>query len=192
MTQAPGIMQLSCLPGTGTMLVDFASFGHPNLGSSSGQTINCAAFKESSTGCDAGPEVLARVKALCDGKQSCRINTTDPIFSLPLPNTPGCNDKNATNPLQLAVRSTGCTLGTGGGQRAWFREALAGFLLTRGDHWWMGFGWIATHSPIYYPEWDVDYGVPLGPMTVKGSVATRKWTKISVSLNLDTMEADFV
>ena len=193
-TLAPGVMQLSCLPGTGTMSVDFASLGRPSVGSSrspSGPSINCAAFKTSSTGCDAGPAVLARIKSLCDGKQSCRINTTDPIFAMLPPNTPGCNNGNATDPLQLAVRATGCARGTGGGERAWFREALAGFLLTRGDHWWMGFGWIATNSPIYYPEWDVDYGVPLGPMTVEGNVATRQWTKISVRLNLDTMEADF-
>ena len=194
-TLAPGVMQLSCLPGTGTMTVDFASFGQPNVGShrspssgsSSGRSINCAAFKRS--GCDAGPAVLARVKSLCDGKQSCRLNTTDRIFTMLPPTTPGCS---TGTPLQLAVRATGCAQGTGGGERAWVREALAGFLLTRGDHWWMGFGWIATNNPIWFPEWDVEYGVPLGPMIIEGSVATRKWSNISVSLDMETMQADFI
>jgi len=183
------VLQLSCLPGTGTMTVDFASFGRPKIGPGIGPGIgpaDCTEFKVSSTGCDAGPAVLARMKALCDGKQSCRVNTTDPVF-LPPPASPGCSSVDAKNPLMLAVRATGCAQGTGGGGNVWIRESLAGFLLTRGEHSWFGFGWI-YRNPL---EWDVDYGVPLGPMTIEGNVASRKWTKISVALDLDTFEASF-
>ena len=91
----------------------------------------------------------------------------------------------------LAVRATGCAQGTGGGGAAWFRESLAGFLLTRGPHSWMGFSWIATHPLVWHPEWDVDYGEPLGPMTIRDGVATRKWSKISTSLDLETFDATF-
>ena len=134
----PAVLQLSCLPGTGTMTVDFASLGRPemgNQGSPEAPSVTCAAFK--TTRCDAGPSVLARLKALCDGKQSCRLYTNDSIFSLPMPaNVPGCSASNASDPPQLsslvlAVRAAGCAQGTGGGGNAWFRETLAGFLLTR-------------------------------------------------------------
>ena len=67
----------------------------------------------------------------------------------------------------------------------------AGFLLTRGDHSWFGFGWIYLNPLVWYPEWDVDYGVPLGPMTIVGNVASRNWTKISVALDLESLEATF-
>ena len=193
----PGVLQLSCLPGTGTMTVDFASFGRPKIGPGAGgdpaaPTADCAEFEASGTGCDAGPAVLARMKALCDGRQSCRVNTTDPVFTtLPPSTSPGCSSVDAKNPLLLAVRATGCAQGTGGGGNVWFRESLAGFLLTRGDHSWFGFGWIYRHPLVWYPEWDVDYGVPLGPMTIDGNVASRKWTKISVALDLNTFEATF-
>jgi len=191
-------LQLSCLPGTGTMTVDFASLGRPETGgqgSPEAPSATCAAFQ--TTRCDAGPTVLARLKALCDGKQSCRIYTNDSIFSLPMPNgVPGCSASNASDPpelsgLVLAVRATGCAQGTGGGGNAWFRESLAGFLLTRGPHSWMGFSWIATHPLVWYPEWDVDFGEPLGPMTTTNGVATRQWSKISTSLNLSSFDATF-
>jgi hypothetical protein len=91
----------------------------------------------------------------------------------------------------LAVRATGCAQGTGGGGNAWMRETLAGFLLTRGPHSWMGFSLIATHPLVWYPEWDVDYGEPLGPMAIHNGIATRQWSKISVSLDLATLDATF-
>ena len=195
-TWVPGIMQLSCLPGSGTMTVDFASFGDPDIGSNGSfvrgrePTADYAAFQR--TDCDARPAVLTRLKELCDGKQSCMINTTDPVFHpASMPAVPRCNNDDAGDPIMLAVRATGCALGTGGGGNIWFRESLTAFLLTRGDHAWFGFGWIATQPLVWYPEWDVDYGVPLGPMTIDGNVASQNWTKISVALDLESFEATF-
>ena len=183
-TLMPQIVQLSCLPGTGNLTVDFASFGLPIVSKSNGSTSwlhpDCAAFAVNPA-CDAGPAVLIRLKQLCDGQQTCRVNTSDAIFQM-LPSgkhAVGCNA-----PLRLAVRATGCRLGTGGGERAWFRESLAGFLLTRGPHSWMGHGWIAYSQPTWYPEWSLDYGTPTGPIQFSQDLAYREWSKMRVELDV--------
>ena len=245
---APGAMiELSCIPGTGTIRVDFASFGLPVVNStgrfirpdganqnaywedtstqpatayevvannectlctyreprcpvtpvsssymrslavadqpfSCGVLHHCSAFAVN-TSCDGGHAVLARVKALCDGKQSCKIDPRQ--FAPPS----GCADPSSSVvPLRLAVKASGCTQGTA---YAGFREKLASFLLTRGKHSWMGNDWIAGNQPGWYREWDVDYGVPLGKMEVQGTVASRKWSKMDVSLDCSTFEATF-
>jgi hypothetical protein len=192
-----GSIQLSCLPGTGTMTVDFASFGLPVVGMRSvasnafSKQSDCSAFARNAS-CDAGEAVLVRAKQLCDGKQSCRLNMHDPALSPP---RSGCTDV----PLRLAVRASGCTQGTAGGAHANFRESLAAFLLTRGDHAWMGHGFIGDNKPVWFPEWSVAYGIPLGPMQIQqvngsdggATMATRRWSKFDISLNLNTYEATF-
>jgi hypothetical protein len=55
----------------------------------------------------------------------------------------------------------------------------------------MGHGWIAGQHPKWYPEWDVDFGVPMGPMKVEGDVMTRAWSKFNVSLDCGSFEATF-
>jgi len=194
-----GSVQLACLPGHGEMVVDFASFGLPIVATmavgSGTQRANCSAFARN-TSCDAGPGVLARVKQLCDGKQSCRLNLRDPAFKMPV----SCGGGAAT-PLRLAVRASGCTQGTGGSAHSNFRESLAAFLLTRGDHAWFGHGFIGNNHPVWFPEWSVDYGTPLAPMEINqvnrtdggvAMIATRPWSKFDISLNLDTYEATFL
>jgi hypothetical protein len=178
------VAQLTCLPGTGNMTVDFASFGYPSVGPRPAAP-QCADFAANAS-CDGGAAVLARFKALCDGKQSCHLPTDDPVFKAP----PGCAGSDAA-PLRLAVRATGCALGTGGGATWMFRQNLAAFLLGRGPHAWMGHGWIYVNPPIWFPEWDVDYGVPLNNMSFVGGVATRDWTKFTVALDTETFEATF-
>ena len=195
-TRVPHSVQLSCLPGTGTMTVDFASFGLPAIGGNTPavrpgtgiRTANCSSFVTNSS-CDAGPAVLKQLKALCDGKQSCRLNTSPPVFTRPT--SGACGDVPLSD-LKLAVRATGCQFGTGSGVVFNFRERLAMFLLARGDHWWMGTGWIANYAPVMLPEWEVDYGTPEGNLTVGADgVITRRWSKMDVSLDTNTFEATF-
>ena len=195
-TRVPHSVQLSCLPGTGTMTVDFASFGLPAIGGNTPavrpgtgiRTANCSSFVTNSS-CDAGPAVLKQLKALCDGKQSCRLNTSHPVFTRPT--SGACGDVPLSD-LKLAVRATGCQFGTGSGVVFNFRERLAMFLLARGDHWWMGTGWIANYAPVMLPEWEVDYGTPEGNLTVGADgVITRRWSKMDVSLDTNTFEATF-
>lgn len=178
---APMVVQLSCLPGTGNLTVDFASFGLPSVGRNNTQP-QCAEFK-TNAGCDAGLGVLQRLKALCDGKQSCRFNTSDPVFAHPLTNSSAACGKEK---LRLAVRASGCQQGTGGGARAWFRETLAAFLLTRGPHSWMGHNWIGYAQPTWYPEWSLDFGEPTGTLqfTPDGRLAYRDWSKMRVELDV--------
>eukprot|EP00051_Salpingoeca_urceolata_P016184 m.213692 g.213692 ORF g.213692 m.213692 type:complete len:327 (-) comp18611_c0_seq2:40-1020(-) len=249
-------LELSCVPGTGALTVDFASFGRPavqhrngrffmcgsadcppstlrktfwedfdtklryEVGSgpcaeclhhrptcpvanvtgayffSLGEALerfscavsrDCAAFATNSS-CDAGPSVLSNLKSLCDGKQSCSV----PVAKLlPAGGPPaGCAPASQRDPLLLAVRASGCQHGTA---VASFRQDLAGFLLTRGGHAWMGHNWIAGNRPAWYPEWDVDFGEPLAAPQVSsdGATFTRAWSKFNVSLNCDTFEASF-
>lgn len=208
-------VELSCVPGTGTLDVDFASYGQPLIASATGRFIKpdttcpsqfagatfwedtsthevykvesspcaaclhtspptcsatsvgaadwstlrqsyqpfscdlrqkCTAFATNSS-CDAGPSVLKYIQSQCNGRQSCSIKLHD------LPPPPGnCPASGPANPLRLAVRSTGCKQGT---SVASFRQHLAGFLLTRGSHSWMGQDWIASKHPQWHPEWDV-------------------------------------
>ena len=64
--------------------------------------------------------------------------------------------------------------------------------LTRGDYAWFGHGWISTATPVWYPEWDMDLGVPIGPMVDAGEgVFTRKWSKGNVALDCTTYRAEF-
>ena len=106
----------------------------------------CTAFARNAS-CDAGPEVLAKVKALCDGREACSVD----MSSLDLPSPPtGCGGGRGN--WRLAVRTSGCQQGT---TVANFRQQLAGFLLTRGPQSWMGHNWIAGDHPAWYPEWDV-------------------------------------
>ena len=250
-------LELSCVPGTGTLLVEFASFGMPVVTPAGGRFIGCSAadcadltprgstsFWESAAGvaypvtenndcttcsalrghgwpntctkvsvngsyirslrisqkpfscavqqqcsafarnvsCDAGPSVLQRVKQACDGRQSCRISLRD------LPQPPLSCRAGADQPMKLAVRASGCRQGVA---VAGFREKLASFLLTRGPHAWFGNGWIASKEPLWFDEFDVDYGEPLGQMQISGTVATRQWSKMNVSLDCSSYEANF-
>eukprot|EP00041_Stephanoeca_diplocostata_P023980 m.599627 g.599627 ORF g.599627 m.599627 type:complete len:587 (+) comp22427_c0_seq3:223-1983(+) len=246
-------LALACVPGTGSMTVDFASFGLPrvrgngrfivcagkNCSSSNvfyedldremifdastpqsrddcsaclhrkplctvvnvsaaylstrsvsldpfscGVQRNCASFAVDPN-CDTGPAVLAALKAKCDGTQSCRFNISELTLRAP----PKCSAANTTSPLRLAVRATGCQQGTA---VASFREHLASFLLARGPQSWMGHNWIAGAHPIWYPEWDVDFGSPAGDVVFNGMTATRAWTKFNISMDCATFTADFV
>ena len=244
-TAQGSFVELSCLPGSGTISIDFASFGLPTVNStgrfirpngpsnnaywedtsttpstayevvannectlcthqeplcpvitvdstymmgvsvsdqpfSCGVLHHCGAFAVNAS-CDGGHSVLARVKALCDGKQYCKVDTGQ--FALPS----GCPSSLAV-PLRLAIKASGCTQGTA---YAGFREKLASFLITRGTHSWMGNDWIAGNRPTWYQEWDVDYGEPLGEMVVHGTVASRQWSKMRVSFDCETFEANF-
>eukprot|EP00035_Acanthoeca_spectabilis_P035937 m.36985 g.36985 ORF g.36985 m.36985 type:complete len:346 (+) comp7631_c0_seq2:1415-2452(+) len=239
-------LQLSCLPGTGALEVEFASFGHPVVngagrwiklaGNSTPSTYwedpakktvwavienndctaclsaaprctpvavdpsyldsvtvaidpfscavlrNCEAFAVN-TSCDAGPAVLTRAKELCDGKQSCRFPLDDPVLVRPS----GCPEHHL-----LAIRAGGCAAGTGSMFFNGFRESLAGFLIARGPHAWFGHGWIAAAHPEWFPEWNVDYGVPLEPAAVQnGSVFSRQWSNFTVALDCASFEATF-
>lgn len=65
--------------------------------------------------------MLQQLKALCDGKQSCRFNTSHPVFTRPA--APGCGGVGVPlSTLRLAVRASGCQLGTGSGIILNFRE----------------------------------------------------------------------
>ena len=131
--------------------------------------------------CDAGAEVLQRVEAICQGKQSCRVDIDLISNGLVLP--PSCSGT-----PYLAIRTTGCKHGA---VVAGFRESLAAFLLARGPHAWMGHGWIADSTPVWFPDWDVDFGVPLGPMVWHDNVVSRNWTNFQVQLDCNTFEATF-
>lgn len=246
-------LELSCIPGTGEISIDFASFGTPVVDDPGGRFISrqgdnvtlywevaasrtvyavplsgtdtcafcyrpdgsgrrthcnvtvvndadfnrftlalepfscavkrqCASFAIDKS-CDAGDAVLMQLRKACDGRQSCIVELKD----LPLTPPEGC-PVSSTAGLQLAVRASGCKHGTA---VAGFREQLAAFLLARGPHSWMGHGWIAGADPIWYPEWDLDYGEPLGPLVWHGSKATRSWSKMNVSLDCASFEAEF-
>ena len=250
-------LELSCVPGSGSMSVEFASFGLPVVQPAGGRYLQCATvdcadltpgghtgFWEAPTGvaypitanndctacsalrgpgwpnscttvhvnasylrglqistepfscrvqqqciafarissCDAGPSVLTYVKQACDGKQSCRITLQD------LPQPPPSCTASADQPMKLAVRASGCRQGAA---VASFREKLASFLLTRGPHSWFGNGWIASNRPQWFDEYDVDYGEPLGQMQINDTVATRQWSKMDISLNCSSFEANF-
>ena len=56
----------------------------------------------------------------------------------------------------------------------------------------MGHNWIASAHPTWYPEWDLDFGEPVGDMRIQGSVVSRQWTKFNISLDLTSYSADFV
>ena len=189
-------LELSCVPGTGAMTIEFASFGRPStersgrfvqcvgadcdvdglvywrdahtayavqtsgkysVGGETGcaaclrtkscpldainasslrqlgiseRPFSCAVVRDCTTfavneSCDGGAEVMRRMKALCDGKQSCRVDPNH--FSAPT----SCG----AGRLWLAVHASGCVQGA---VVAGFREHLAAFLLTRGPHAWMG------------------------------------------------------
>eukprot|EP00039_Didymoeca_costata_P022271 m.4174 g.4174 ORF g.4174 m.4174 type:complete len:588 (-) comp2913_c0_seq1:112-1875(-) len=237
-------LELSCVPGTGTMTVEFASYGLPAV-ATNGRYIKCAtppcpssdlyyedldanivytaeqgrcprprtvnitnvtydyfnSLTESldvaacgvhrncskfaaNAACDAGPDVLKIIKSLCDGKQSCKFNMSTITATQPS----NCTNPNH-EPLRLAVKASGCQQGTAS---AFYRQTLAGFLITRGPQSWQGHGWIAGQHPIWYPEWDVDYGEPIGDMVVEGMLHTRAWSKFNVTLDCSTFEAEFI
>lgn len=239
-------LSLTCLPGTGSMTVDFASYGLPNVTNPNGRFVecgypdctdmrtrywedmktktlfkvgpgatcsrnlspatnvsaaylasltmsiqpftcansrDCAAFA-ANTECDAGPAVLQQIKSMCDGKQSCRF-TWD---NLTLPTLPPSCDPAKKESFRLAVKASGCQQGTA---TASFREHLAYFLLARGPYSFMGHDWIAGDIPIRYPEWELDYGKPVSPMEIDGMVVSRSWSRMKVSLDCSTFEAQF-
>ena len=72
-----------------------------------------------------------------------------------------------------------------------FKRHLATFLIGRGKYSWMGHSWIATRPPLWYAEWDFDYGLPLGPMARAGSVFTRRFSTVDVSVDCDTLDSKF-
>ena len=46
--------------------------------------------------------------------------------------------------------------------------------------------------PAWFPEWDKDYGVPLGGMKRTGpNEFTREWSRCTVRLNCELVEAVF-
>lgn len=164
-------------------VVDSAAFGKLELSYtpySCAVQRQCAVFA-ADPACSGGGAVLSRLNEACDGKQYCLVNLTASSFPTPS----GCPSAAS---LQLAVRASGCSQGTA---IAGFREQLAGFLLARGPHAWMGHGWIAGAHPIWYPEWDVDFGEPIAPPRFDGNVISRQWSKFNVSLDCGTFEAGF-
>jgi len=85
------------------------------------KTADCNKFAVNAS-CDAGLPVLQQLKAMCDGKQSCRFNTSHPVFQQQPPHA-GCGNVPLSS-LRLAVRATGCKFGTGSGIVFNFREQL--------------------------------------------------------------------
>eukprot|EP01050_Picozoa_sp_SAG11_P004927 SAG11_NODE_328_length_10690_cov_25.464357_4_plen_928_part_00 len=84
-----------------------------------------------------------------------------------------------------------------------FQQNLANFLMTRGAYSFMSVcgpgdcyirpdGKGAGSMPPWFPEWDLDYGVPLGGMrrTTSGNFA-RNWSKCTVSLDCNQLKATF-
>lgn len=71
-----------------------------------------------------------------------------------------------------------------------FQQRLAAFLLVRGNFSYFGHGWITTKPPVWYPEWDLDVGTPLGPMQQNGSTFVRRWTMGTVSLDCNSFTAE--
>lgn len=71
-----------------------------------------------------------------------------------------------------------------------FHQDLAGFLLTRGQHAYIGTGWMGDAVPTFPPEYHADYGSPLGPM-VEGParVFQRAWSAGTVKLDCNAFIA---
>ena len=56
----------------------------------------------------------------------------------------------------------------------------------------MGNDWIAYLPIAFLPEWGVDYGTPVGNLSVSADgVLSREWSKMSVRLDANTFEATF-
>ena len=84
-----------------------------------------------------------------------------------------------------------------------FQQNLAAFLLTRGKYSFMSVcgsgdcyvrptGPRAGSMPAWFPEWDHDYGIPLGEMQRSGdNVFTREWSRCTVRLDCESAEAIF-
>ena len=69
----------------------------------------------------------------------------------------------------------------------WLRQDLAGFLITRGDHAFIGTGWMGGGVPPFPGEFLEDYGVPLGTMEERPSrVFRRQWSKGNIGLDCNT------
>ena len=80
-------------------------------------------------------------------------------------------------------------------------QGVAAFLLARGPHWWMGWGWegcsdVAPHT--YDPLWSIDPGPPSGGCIEalaggkegqEGGVFTRDFAQGRATLNCNTWEA---
>lgn len=67
-----------------------------------------------------------------------------------------------------------------------FQQHLAAFLLMRGEYSWFGHSWIGASPVVWYPEWNWDVGVPVGPMVELpggGGTFSRVWSKGKVVLN---------
>ena len=64
-------------------------------------------------------------------------------------------------------------------------EDLAAFLILRGAHAMLGYGWIGCVLDYPFPsEWEVDYGVPLGaPTSPAAGVFTREWSKATATFD---------
>ena len=82
-----------------------------------------------------------------------------------------------------------------------FQQNLAAFLLVRGDYSYFGAvlgpvggsdAYVVGGVSYFAPEFDYDYGVPLGVMqeTSKG-VYAREWSRVTVSLDCNRFEANF-
>ena len=73
-----------------------------------------------------------------------------------------------------------------------FRRHLASFLITRGKFSFMGHTWLGANPPVWYREWDLDYGLPLGAMERRpGNVFMRRYTHCTVAIDCDTLEYEF-
>lgn len=77
-------------------------------------------------------------------------------------------------------------------QQEWdIKRDLAAFLIGRGNYSWIGEGWMATRPPIFYPEWELDYGTPLESMSQSANTFTRRFSMVDVSLDCSTGETKF-
>ena len=67
-------------------------------------------------------------------------------------------------------------------------QDLAAFLIVRGPHAWLGYGWVGCVTEYEFPDaWLRDYGTPITPyFNSSGSVHSREWTKATATFDCAT------
>ena len=69
---------------------------------------------------------------------------------------------------------------------------IATFLLVRGPHWWLGYGWVGCGVSYDFPDaLSVDYGEPVGTCAEtapNSNVFQRSWTKATARVDCNAME----
>jgi hypothetical protein len=70
-------------------------------------------------------------------------------------------------------------------------QAVATFMLVRGERYFFGLDASNSYNATTAALLLSDFGAPLGNMTVAGSVASREYTKATVSLDCATFTASF-